>query len=56
MTHRYSYSPKPFGGSLSFTLKGDKLTIDSGRKIYEVELGTADTVRMTWPNGLSGRR
>lgn len=41
---------------MSFTLKGDKLTIDSGRKVYEVDLGTADTVRMTYEPGRLAKR
>jgi hypothetical protein len=56
MTHRYSYSPKPFGGPLSYTLEGDRLTIDSGRKIYEVALGSAVAVRMTYEPGRLAKR
>lgn len=41
---------------MSFALKGDKLTIDSGRKVYEVELGTADTIRMTYEPGRLAKR
>jgi hypothetical protein len=47
----YTHSPKPFGGPISFTLKGDKLTVDSGRKVHEVQLGAVDTVRMTFEPG-----
>ena len=31
--------PPPVGGPISFTLKGDRLTVDSGRKVHEVQLG-----------------
>src|SRR3712207_405930 len=51
MSQAYSHSPKPFGGPISFILKGDKLTVDSGRKVHEVQLGAVDTVRMTYEPG-----
>jgi hypothetical protein len=51
MTRTYTHSPKPFGGPISFTLKGEKLTVDSGRKVHEVQLGAVDTVRMTFEPG-----
>ena len=35
MAQTYTHSPKPFGGPISFILKGgDKLTVDSGRKVH----------------------
>ena len=43
MTQTYTHSPKPFGGPISFTLKGDRLTVDSGRKVHEVQLGAVET-------------
>ncbi|QRM31048.1 hypothetical protein [Microvirga sp. VF16] len=51
MTQTYTHSPKPFGGPISFTLKGEKLTVDSGRKVHEVQLGAVSTVRMTFEPG-----
>ena len=35
--------PQPFGGPITFTLEGDKLTVDSGRKVHEVQLGAVET-------------
>ena len=51
MTQTYTHSPRPFGGPISFILKGDRLTVDSGRKVHEVQLGAVDTVRMTYEPG-----
>jgi hypothetical protein len=51
MTDTYTHSPRPFGGPISFALKGDRLTIDSGRKVHDVRLGAVDTVRMTFEPG-----
>ncbi|WP_201830228.1 hypothetical protein [Microvirga zambiensis] len=51
MAQTYTHSPKPFGGPISFVIKGDKLTVDSGRKVHEVQLGAVDTVRMTYEPG-----
>ena len=51
MTQTYAHSPKPFSGPISFILSGDKLTVDSGRKVHEVQLGAVDTVRMTYEPG-----
>ncbi|MGO4523600.1 hypothetical protein AB4097_01915 [Microvirga sp. 2MCAF35] len=51
MTQTYTHSPKPFGGPISFLLKGEKLTVDSGRKVREVQLGAVETVRMTFEPG-----
>jgi len=51
MAQTYSHSPKPFGGPISFVIMGDKLTVDSGRKVHEVQLGAVDTVRMTYEPG-----
>ena len=57
MAQTYTHSPKPFGGPISFTLKeGDKLTVDSGRKVHEVQLGAVDTVRMTYEPGRLAQR
>jgi hypothetical protein len=51
MTQTYTHSPRPFGGPISFILKDDKLTVDSGRKVHEVQLGAVSTVRMTYEPG-----
>lgn len=51
MSQTYTHSPRPFGGPISFTLKGSRLTVDSGRKVNEVQLGAVDTVRMTYEPG-----
>lgn len=51
MSHTYEHSPRPIGGPIKFTLKGDRLVVDSGRKVYEVRLGAVDTVRMTYEPG-----
>ncbi len=56
MTQTYTHSPKPFGGPISFTLEGSKLTVDSGRKVHEVQLGAVDTVRMTFEPGRLAQR
>jgi hypothetical protein len=56
MTQTYTHSPKPFGGPISFTLKGSTLTVDSGRKVHEVQLGAVDTVRMTFEPGRLAQR
>lgn len=51
MTETYSHSPKPFSGPIAFIIKGDKLTVDSGRKVHEVQLGAVSMVRMTFEPG-----
>lgn len=56
MSQTYTHSPKPFGGPISFILKGDKLTVDSGRKVHEVQLGAVSTVRMTFEPGRLAQR
>jgi hypothetical protein len=56
MTQTYAHSPKPFSGPISFILNGDKLTVDSGRKVHEVQLGAVDTVRMTFEPGRLAQR
>ncbi len=56
MTQTYQHSPRPVGGPISFTLKGDNLTVDSGRKIHEVQLGAVESVRMTYEAGRLGQR
>ena len=51
MKPTYQHSPRPVGGPISFTLKEDRLIVDSGRKVHEVRLGAVDTVRMTYEPG-----
>jgi hypothetical protein len=47
----YEHSPRPVGGPIQFSLEGDRLTVDSGRKISEVRLGAVELVRMTFEPG-----
>jgi hypothetical protein len=56
MTQTYQHNPRPVGGPISFVLKGDKLTVDSGRKVHEVQLGAVETVRMTYEAGRLGQK
>lgn len=51
MTNTYEHSPRPVGGPITFTLKGDRLIVDSGRKVHEVRLGAVEAVRMTYEPG-----
>jgi hypothetical protein len=51
MTITYEHSPRPVGGPISFSLDGDRLTVDSGRKVSEVRLGAVERVRMTFEPG-----
>jgi hypothetical protein len=48
MTTSYSHAPRPVGGPVTFKLEGDRLIVDSGRKVHEVALGAVDQVRMTY--------
>jgi hypothetical protein len=56
MTQTYTHSPRPIGGPVSFALEGDRLIVDSGRKVREVRLGAVETVRMTYEPGRIGQR
>ena len=56
MRETYSHNPRPFGGPISFVLKEGRLTVDSGRKVREVQLGAAEIVRMTYEPGRLGRK
>jgi hypothetical protein len=56
MTQTYTHCPRPVGGPISFILKGDRLIVDSGRKVHEVRLGAVETVRMTYEPGRIGQR
>jgi hypothetical protein len=54
MSYVYTHAPRPLGGPITFTLDGDKLTVDSGRKVQEVRLGAVELVRMTYePRGVA---
>lgn len=56
MTSTYTQSPRPVGGPITFTLNGDRLTVDTGRKIHQVRLDAVETVRMTFEPGRIGRK
>jgi hypothetical protein len=48
MSTNYSHVPRPVGGPITFRLEGDRLVVDSGRKIHEVRLAAVEQVRMTY--------
>lgn len=48
MTQTYSHSPRPTKGPVTFELDGDRLTVDTGRKVQEVDLGAVEHVRLTY--------
>ena len=48
MSLTYTHSPRPVGGPITFRLDGDRLTVDSGRKVHEVRLGAVEQVRLTY--------
>ncbi|MEZ0170193.1 hypothetical protein [Microvirga sp. TS319] len=56
MSQTYTHNPRPIGGPISFAIKGDRLIVDSGRKVNEVRLGAVETVRMTYEPGRIGQR
>lgn len=56
MTQTYTHSPRPVGGPISFAIEGDRLIVDSGRKVHEVRLGAVETVRMTYEPGRIGQK
>jgi hypothetical protein len=56
MARTYNHNPRPVGGPISFVLEGDKLTVDSGRKVQEVRLGAVESVRMTYEAGRLGQK
>ena len=54
MALTYTHAPRPTAGPVTFTLAGDRLTVDSGRTVQEVRLGAVDLVRLTYePRGLA---
>lgn len=56
MAQTYTHNPRPAGGPVSFALNGDRLTVDSGRKVQEVRLGAVESVRLTYEPGRVGQR
>lgn len=56
MTKTYTHSPRPVGGPISFAIEGDRLIVDSGRKVHEVRLGAVETVRMIYEPGRVGQK
>jgi hypothetical protein len=52
----YSHAPRPVGGPVTFELDGDRLRVDSGRKVQDVRLGAVEQVRLTYePRSFSRR-
>lgn len=56
MTQTYEHNPRPVGGPISFTLKGDELIVDTGRKVHQVRLGAVESVRMVYEPGRLGQK
>jgi hypothetical protein len=56
MTQTYTHNPRPVGGPVSFALNGDRLTVDTGRKVQEVRLGAVESVRLTYEPGRVGQK
>jgi hypothetical protein len=54
--HRYKHNPKPIGSEVCFVLKGDRLSVDTGRKQHDVRLGAVEEVRMTYEPGRVSQR
>ncbi|MGO4705770.1 hypothetical protein AB4072_08340 [Microvirga sp. 2MCAF38] len=52
----YTHNPRPIGSPVSFTLKGDRLTVDSGRKVHEVRLDAVEAVRISYEPGRFGQK
>lgn len=48
MVLTYSHAPRPIAAPVTFTLAGDRLTVDTGRKVQEVRLGAVEQVRMSY--------
>ena len=52
----YQQNRRPVGFPITFRLVGDRLTVDSTRKVDEVRLSAVETVRMVYePRGYAGR-
>ncbi|MET0530954.1 MAG: hypothetical protein ABW003_21885 [Microvirga sp.] len=56
MTQTYTHSPRPIGSPITFTIQGDRLIVDTGRKVHEVQLGAVEVVRMTYEPGRVGQK
>jgi hypothetical protein len=56
MTQTYQHNPRPVGGPVSFTIEGDRLIVDSGRKVHEVRLGAVESVRLIYEPGRLGQK
>ncbi|WP_112662487.1 hypothetical protein [Microvirga flavescens] len=52
----YTHNPRPFSSPVSFSLKGDRLTVDSGRKVSEVRLDAVEAVRLSFEPGRFGQK
>lgn len=52
----YTHSPKPIGSPVSFVLEGDRLSVDTGRKTFDLRLAEVEEVRMTYEPGRMSRR
>jgi len=51
----YAHTPKPIGHPISFRLEGERLVVDSGRRVDTVALGAVEEVRLTYAPGRLGR-
>jgi hypothetical protein len=54
-TASYAHTPKPVGHPISFRLEGDRLEVDSGRRVDTVALAAVEEVRLTYAPGRLGR-
>ncbi|MET0746267.1 MAG: hypothetical protein ABWY78_23055 [Microvirga sp.] len=53
---RYAQNPKPIGSPVSFVLEGDRLSVETGRKTFDLRLSAVEEVRMTYEPGRMSRR
>lgn len=44
----YRQNPRPTGQEIAYRLDGHRLTVDSGRKVSEVQLGAVEEVRLSF--------
>jgi hypothetical protein len=52
----YAHNPKPIGAPVSFVLEGERLSVDTGRKTFDLQLAEVEEVRMTYEPGRMSRR
>src|SRR4051812_40186286 len=52
----YSHAPRPTGQSITYTLNGDRLIVDSGRKVQTIHLGAVERVRLSYEPGRFANR